>query len=188
MTQTDQTDRTLGNSGLGRVIGRIVAVQYGGEKMEESFDRKMQNLVPLHWSARPVAVNVPGREQQTWNVRFTTPIVTTFDSDQMANRLTEAGREATLKAATEAGIANPETHLPSVRLVILDQHHALVIVEGPARDRDVLHVGLIGPFLALRTLHEAQELDDIQGVPIRYWPVLLGMPGIRQTSSEIDQG
>lgn len=119
-------------------------------------------------SSTPIPLPSPDgqHDQRFWIVRF---------QEQDAVDGLSAKLDACAESAARAVLAAREAlDLPEVRLLWLDRRHGVVRVTTVSLERDTLHLYLVVAGAVLRELHQAVALEEIQGLPLRYWRILVG--------------
>lgn len=119
----------------------------------------------------------PNREQRNWIVRLA--------SDLPARLAEDVGR--TLAAAASAAVREARTarHVDQaaaeavvdVRLSSIDERHLIVSITTVRLDRDDAHAWLVAASASLRALESSVPLEDIQGIPRRFWKLVVGAEG-----------
>jgi hypothetical protein len=62
----------------------------------------------------------------------------------------------------------------AIRLHAIDARHLIVSIGTVRLERDDAHAWLVSASAALKSLHEQEPVEDIQGIPRPYWRVLVG--------------
>lgn len=62
---------------------------------------------------------------------------------------------------------------PFAELAWVDELHIVLTITSVRLENDEAHEYLIAASAALTALHTAWPIDDIQGIPIRYWRLLI---------------
>ena len=116
------------------------------------------------------------REQRNWVVRLVEELPNGWNADETASRLTEKAAQA-ITAAREArrlSVDDQERHAPVVRIWGIDDRHLVMNVITIRLEEDDAHSYLVAASTALGALDEVTPIDDIQGIPRRFWGALLG--------------
>lgn len=135
------------------------------QTLKESIERLTAYAVPQRVST------VDGRDERHWVVR-----VTEIPSDLLPveDRLDQLARAAVAEARRERGLAEGQAHVPSVTLKIIEPHHLVLSVTTIALEDDDAEEHLLAGSAALAGLKRELEIEDIQGIPLRYWRLLVG--------------
>lgn len=64
-----------------------------------------------------------------------------------------------------------------MRVAAIDELHVVVGVSTIKLERDEAHAYLVAASAALRRLERTTPIDDIQGIPRRFWRLMLGPTG-----------
>jgi hypothetical protein len=64
--------------------------------------------------------------------------------------------------------------VPSVRVVLLDERHVIVNISTMRLEEDDAHAWLVAASAALKALDTSVPIDDIQGIPRRFWRLIVG--------------
>lgn len=129
--------------------------------------------------SRPSRLPIEGderREQRNWIVRHAEDLPAEFNPDDVSRALSTEAASAIAKARAARGLAAQDLgpHLPVVRLVLVDERHLVVNVSTIKQEEDVAHEYLVAASAALSILDERVPIEDIQGIPRRFWRLLLG--------------
>ena len=116
-----------------------------------------------------------GREERNWAVRLTGNLPTGRGTDDLVAKVTEAAIAAVREARTARGLdpAAKEGEV-SVRIHAVDARHAIVGITTVRLDKDDAHAWLVAASAALRALDGSVPVEDIQGIPRRFWKLLVG--------------
>jgi hypothetical protein len=114
------------------------------------------------------------REQRSWVVRLVRDLPQNWMAEQASDRLSKEAEIAVVTARTMRGLSATVDVIPSVRVVVMDERHVIVIVSTVKLEEDDAHDYLVAASGALVALDVELPLDDIQGIPRRFWRVLIG--------------
>jgi hypothetical protein len=64
--------------------------------------------------------------------------------------------------------------VPIVQVLNVDELHVVISIETIRLEEDDAHAYLVAASAALRCLDEAAPIDDIQGIPRRFWRMMIG--------------
>lgn len=125
------------------------------------------NPLPVHLSEH--------LEQRNWVVRLAVDSAEAWCLDEAASLLTATATAAVRAARDARGLATAgSTYTPVVRLIRIDRRHVVVsIMTAKLEDHDA-HAYLVAASAALSALDELSAIDDIQGLPRRFWTSLVG--------------
>lgn len=115
------------------------------------------------------------RDERNWFVRVASHLPAAWDH-RAASVLIEARATDAVRAACVARTLPDElahSHAPRVKVFRIDESHLLLRIVTIRLKQDLAHTYLVAASSALRTLNEMISLDDIQGIPRRYWRLLL---------------
>ena len=124
-------------------------------------------------SRLPVAGD-PMREQRSWVVRLVRDIPQNWMAEHASDRLSKTAESAVVAARTARGLSATVDVIPIVRVVVVDERHVIVNVSTVKLEEDDAHDYLVAASGALAALDVELPLDDIQGIPRRFWRVLIG--------------
>ena len=114
--------------------------------------------------------NTQERVQRRWIVRTKSVLPSVTQVNKIAAMLTEQARQCVIdnygEFATEEEL---KINLPSVNIVCVDDHHIVVETEFPAPGFSIGDVALIATWHVLHLLDEQWEIDDLEGIPKRFW-------------------
>jgi hypothetical protein len=131
-------------------------------------------------SPMPLAVadDQGDREQRNWIIRTGADVSEEWDTGRASAEITEYANASLELARAERGMRplDPE-QLARVRLIRIDSRHLIVNVVTETFLDDT-HAPLLLTVASLGALERRVSIDDIQGIPRRYWRVLIG-PAIR---------
>ncbi|MFO0550972.1 MAG: hypothetical protein U0271_21455 [Polyangiaceae bacterium] len=124
----------------------------------------------------PVRNGIDERDERNWFVRVKSPLPARWDRERVSALVAGEAVAAVHAACVERGfsVEVAQLHLPRIELVRVDVSHLLLRIATPRLAEDVAHAYLIAGSHALRALEKLVELDDIQGIPRRYWRHLIG--------------
>lgn len=80
------------------------------------------------------------------------------------------------EARLERGILTNEEKeaLPSVRVLLVDSRHIIATISTIRLEEDDAHAWLVAAGAVLRALDQVLPIDDIQGIPWRFWRLIVG--------------
>lgn len=118
------------------------------------------------------------REQRNWVVRLAAELPAEPPPETLSVRLTDDAAVAIRRARAGRGLAEDgvDAHAPAVRLRIIDALHVVLNITTVRQDADEAHEYLVAASAALLGLEQESPIDDIQGIPRRYWRLLVGEP------------
>jgi hypothetical protein len=116
------------------------------------------------------------REQRNWVVRLSADLPDEWSPEKASALLSEEAASAVRKAKAARGLTVEETvpHVPSVRVLPVDTRHVVVNISTFRLEEDEMHAYLVAASAALRDLDAATPIDDIQGIPRRFWRLVIG--------------
>ena len=119
-------------------------------------------------------VEDPSKGQQNWVVRLMLDLPDNA-IEEISTNLEAAARTAILNAHRESG-AEDESVEPqiSIKLGQIDQRHLVIGITTLRRDTTAVHSWLLSASAAMSALEKQFPIDDIQGIPRRFWTLLLG--------------
>ena len=124
-------------------------------------------------SRLPVAGD-PKREQRSWVVRLVRDLPRNWNAEQASDRLSKDAESAVVAARTVRGMSAAVDVIPIVRVVVVDERHVIVNVSTVRLEEDNAHDYLVAASGALAALDVELPVDDIQGIPRRFWRVVIG--------------
>lgn len=127
----------------------------------------------------PSRLPVPGeedREHRNWIVRLAADLPEQWNSEDASVILTKAAVSAVRDAREARGlqVGDQDPHTPIARALSLDARHVVVIVTTIKLEEDDAHEYLVAASAALRALEAINPIDDIQGIPRRFWRIVIG--------------
>lgn len=116
------------------------------------------------------------RDQRNWIVRHAEDLPGGFEPDEEAALLSREAAPAVAKARADRGLSIQDIgpHFPMVSLVPVDERHLMVSVTTIKLDEDEAHEYLVAASAALSSLDKRVPIEDIQGIPRRFWRLLVG--------------
>lgn len=131
----------------------------------------------LAGSSAPTRIPVPGerqREQRSWVVRLVRDLPSEWMPEHASVRLNKKAESAVVAARTVRGLSATLEVIPVVRVAVVDERHVIVSITTVRLEEDDAHDYLVAASAALAALDVELPLDDIQGIPRRFWRVLIG--------------
>lgn len=127
----------------------------------------------------PSRLPVPGeegREHRIWIVRLAADLPERWNPEDVSAVLTEAAASAVRDAREARGLQvdDQDSHTPVARVLYLDALHVIVNVTTIKLEEDDAHEYLVAASAALRALEATNPIDDIQGIPRRFWRIVIG--------------
>jgi hypothetical protein len=116
------------------------------------------------------------REQRNWIVRHAEDLPAEFNRDDVSRALSGEAVSAVAKARAGRGLVAQElgVHSPVVRLILVDERHLVVNVTTIKQEQDDAHEYLVAASAVLSILDKMVPIEDIQGIPRRFWRLLVG--------------
>jgi hypothetical protein len=116
------------------------------------------------------------REQRSWVVRHAKDVPAEFEYEDVSKDLSSEAVAAVTKARADRGLTheNLGPHKPVIRLVRVDERHVVINIATIRQEEDDAHEYLIAASRALSVLEKGEPIEDIQGIPRRFWRLLLG--------------
>lgn len=116
------------------------------------------------------------REQRNWVVRLAMDPAETWNVVEASAVVTRKAASAIREACEARGLSfdNQGPYDPVVRLVPIDARHVVMNITTIKLEEDEAHAYLVAASAALRALDELTPIDDIQGIPRRFWGLLIG--------------
>jgi hypothetical protein len=117
-----------------------------------------------------------GREQRNWVVRLAGSIPGESNLDDLSAKLSRTAVSAVTEARALRGlpVENAEPHMPLVRVLAVDAQHLIVNICTIKLEKDDVHAYLVAASAVLKGLHDAIAIEDVQGIPRRFWRLLIG--------------
>jgi hypothetical protein len=130
-----------------------------------------------HFMPHPLLVEGDtAREQRHWVVRITDRLPADWNAEATSEQLNCNAVSAVRDARSARGLELREGPcVPQVRAVLIDEQHVLVSITSVKLEKDDAHAWLVAASAALRTLEKSLPVDDIQGIPRRFWRLVLGL-------------
>jgi hypothetical protein len=126
----------------------------------------------------PLRIPIDGdnrREQRNWIVRHArVPVGFNPDAESVWLSKEAALAIANARAARGLPVQDLEPHVPLVSLMLVDDRHLVVTVTTIRLEDDEAHEYLVAASAALSVLDKRAPIEDIQGIPRRFWRFLLG--------------
>ncbi len=117
---------------------------------------------------------LPNRDARHWIVRTKSAAAYPTLIAQHGAEIARRTKAAVASARAEMGLPPNEEHAPDVELISMGGHHLVVRITTVELAMDTEHGYLVAAVAALGALEESVPIDDIQGIPRRYWRLLLG--------------
>jgi hypothetical protein len=115
------------------------------------------------------------REQRHWVVRIADRLPADWNAEATSEQLNCDAVSAVRDARSARGLElRGGPFVPQVRAVLIDEQHVLVSITSVKLEKDDAHAWLVAASAALRTLEKSLPVDDIQGIPRRFWRLVLG--------------
>jgi hypothetical protein len=135
----------------------------------------MEQLAALSTPARLAVEGDSDREQRNWVVRLVGDLPGGPVSAAIVSEVDHAAKAAVreARAARELDPASIEAQ-PTVHIKAVDPRHVVVNVTTIRLEKDDAHAYLVGACAALRALETSIPVEDIQGIPRRFWGLLVG--------------
>jgi len=134
----------------------------------------MERLAAYSTPSRLPVAGDPTREQRSWVVRLVRELPQNWMAEQASDRLSKKAVSAVLAARAARGQSATSDVIPSVLVVVVDERHMIVNISTVKLEEDDAHDYLVAASGALSALDVELPLDDIQGIPRRFWRVLIG--------------
>lgn len=134
----------------------------------------MERLAAHSTPSRLPVTGDPKREQRSWVVRLVRDLPRNWSAERVSGRLGKDAESAVVAARAVRGMSAPVDAIPIVRLVVVDERHVIVNVSTVRLEEDDAHDYLVAASGALAALDMELPLDDIQGIPRRFWRVVIG--------------
>jgi hypothetical protein len=135
---------------------------------QERIDDVMRTLVGYAYpNAQPTG---EGRFVRRWVLRFRQQIPEQADLDNLAEKLSAEAREILRSAYGERLVMNPvASTLPIANIVRVTSLHCVVSIESPDHDHAVGDDAAVGTWRILQGIDRSLEIDDLEGIPKRFW-------------------
>jgi hypothetical protein len=115
------------------------------------------------------------REQRNWAIRLVEDLPDEWDAESESARLSEAARSAVAAAQAARGLpVSNVTNQPTVRVMLVDGRHLIARIETIKLENDDAHAYLVAASAALIALNSTTPIEEIQGIPRRFWRIVLG--------------
>jgi hypothetical protein len=125
-------------------------------------------------SRLPVADD-PKREQRNWVVRLEEALPRNYAVEQVSDRLSTEAVSAVASARTARGMPGTGDVIPIVRVIVVDERHVIENISTVKLEQDDAHDYLVAASAALAALDSRLRVDDIQGIPRRFWRAMIGV-------------
>lgn len=136
------------------------------------------NLEQLTAYAAPIRLPVGSsgdREQRSWVVRFTSSLPADLDPVELSRELARAAVAMVREALAERGLpVDGEQGMVGVKLLPFGDQYAVIVITTIRLERDEAEAYLVAASAVLTALDRIAKLADIQGIPRRYWRMLIG--------------
>lgn len=115
-------------------------------------------------------------DQRNWVIRLEQDLPTTWRLDESSALLGQAARLSVARARAERGlpIQDAGPHVPIIGLLPIDARHLVLKVSTIRLKEDDTYAYLVAAVAALMALDKEKRIEDIQGIPRRFWRVLIG--------------
>lgn len=126
--------------------------------------------------ARMPAEGDDRREQRNWVVRVSDELPDGWTPERGSVVLTQEADSAVraARAARGLGAEDSDAYRAIVRLMLIDARHLVVNVNTIKLEEDDSHAYLVAASAALRALDSEVAIEEIQGIPRRYWRAVIG--------------
>lgn len=116
------------------------------------------------------------REHRNWVIRLAQPVAGGLNSNELSVILSRDAASAVAEALNERGLASAgnSIYAPTVRVVVIDELHVVLNVSTIRLEQDEAHAYLVAASAALRGLERTAAIEDIQGIPRRFWRLVVG--------------
>jgi hypothetical protein len=114
-------------------------------------------------------------EQRNWVVRLVADLPDVWNPDDTSALLTKAAASAVAEARRSRGLPVEDRgpHVPVVRALPVDARHVVVSISTIRLEEDDAHAYLVAAATALRVLDKTTPIEDIQGIPRRFWRLVI---------------
>ena len=114
-------------------------------------------------------------EQRCWVVRFTSPFPGDRDQEEISRELERIAVGSVRDAREARGLpVDVEEGVVRVKLRPFGDQYAVVVITTIRLERDDAEAYLVAASNVLIALDRITRLADIQGIPRRYWRLLVG--------------
>jgi hypothetical protein len=113
------------------------------------------------------------RVRRSWVLRLAQPLPSDVDVKAVGQRM-EKRAQKKIKEALGSYYSGDELEpsFPWVKLVVVDPMHALAHIVTRQPEKDITDAGMIAIAQVLRGLDEEWVIEDLQGIPKRFWLLL----------------
>ncbi len=120
----------------------------------------------------------PDRVRRSWVLRLAQPLPPDSDVEAVGQRVEERARKKIKGALGQYYSADAlEPSFPLVKLVVVDAMHALAHIVTRRPEQDITDAGMIAIAQVLRGLDDEWDIEDLQGIPKRFWLLLASVEG-----------
>jgi hypothetical protein len=130
-----------------------------------------RNLAAMSY---PALENVPGVSnafRRRWVLRLNVNLPERAALESLVESFETDVRQ---KVATALGVSGELGQpVPRVSVVRLDEHHLVLAIDSPTSEAKMGDAAAITTFGILRAADEYWKLEDLQGIPKRYWPSMI---------------
>jgi hypothetical protein len=116
-------------------------------------------------------------EQRMWAIRLSSDVSPGWNTEEVAAGLDKQATSALRTAHSERDLRYEDIGLPTIRVLLVDPRHLFLNITTPRMDRDAAESDLVAACAALRALEQIVPIEDVQGIPRRYWRIFMGPEG-----------
>lgn len=117
-------------------------------------------------------------ERRDWVVRFADTCSNDASSSDVVARTRAAAGSAVHGALVARNLpAGAPEDVVTIAIRSIGNQHAVVSITTRRMDEEGAHASLVAAGAALRELDASHAIDDLQGIPRRYWRSLVGERG-----------
>jgi len=116
------------------------------------------------------------REQRNWAIRLASGLPEGWNPNEMSAHVSREAAGAVRAARTARGLAvdDDDLNVVTARVLPLDERHVIVNISTIRLEEDDVHAWLVAASAALTALDRYVPIDDIQGIPRRFWSLVVG--------------
>jgi hypothetical protein len=113
------------------------------------------------------------RVRRSWVLRLARPLSPDVDVKAVGQRVEERARNQIVEAlGSYYSDHELELSFPLVKLVVVDPMHVLAHIVTRQPEKDITDAGMIAMTQVLRGLDTEWGIEDLQGIPKRFWLLL----------------